>query len=250
MTQFPNPIAEALYNASQTVPDEQVDPSMRAQRDALDEVIGKHRDAARGVDALVDRSIVDLERRSVDLENTVRDVRRVRAQAEQGAIPQAVAEKVVAEQRERIALQTNQAIDAARKAFEIGRERLVDELLPPVTRTVEAGQAGGEILDVLARHGEDVARGLQTALEEALRGGDDLVVRMIAGEFGRRQFLKQGGTEEAWQGLRRQFFSTIAKGVDPKSPAGKRWRIVLDNDLERFLAAAGGRLRWQLERMK
>lgn len=250
---YPNPIREALANYSDRAPEEPVDPSRQEVAERLDARIAEIRESVRGVDPMIDTALVDLERRYADLTATTREARRVRHQAETGVIPPRVAETVLAEQESKIRQDVRGAIKAAEEAFKVGQERLLAEVLPPVDRADPAAAAAREDLLTVMQRVEDPASAVETAFKESIAEGDDLAVRLLVGTWGRRQYLARGGSEETWQGLVEAFHQTLsqrAQAADPRSRQAKAWRAITGRDLPQFLAAAGGRLLFQVDRLR
>lgn len=251
---YPNPIREALANAAERLPAEQPNPAGQEIAERLDARIGEIRDAVKGVDPLIDRSLVDLERRSAELDATAREVRRVKHQAATGIIPPRVAETVLAEQESKIRQDVKGAIAAAEEAFRVGRERLLAEVLPPVDRGDPAAQVVRDELRAVMDRFEDPAKAIEAAFQEVLAEGDDLALRLLLGTWGRKEYLRrQGASEEVWQGMVESFHQALAKraqAADPRSRQAKAWRTIVGRDLPQFLAAAGGRLMFQVDRLR
>lgn len=250
---YPNPIRDALAHQAERVPPEPSNPAAEEVAQRLDASISEFRERVRGVDPLIDRSLVDLERRSGELDATLREVRRVKHQAATGIIPQRVAETVLTEQAAKIRQDVSGAIKAAEEAFRLGRERLLAEVLPPVGRTHPEAQAAADDLRTVLGRDQDPIRSMETAFKESISEGDEVAVRLLTGTWGRRQFLAKGGTEEAWSALVESWYQVLAKRAqqaDPRSREARAWQAIAGRDLPKFLAAAGGRLMFQVDRLR
>lgn len=254
MNQFiPDEVAEALAEATLPKPQpEPANPSLEQARDDRQRALERFRDATRGVDPLIDQAVLDLEHQSIGLDNVIAQAKRLKAQGAAGLVPservasglakaQAASERAVADVTQRAA-----------KALEVGRERLLDQLVADPGRTEEAEIAKGD-LDLALTGYTDPAEGMQRVFADAARRRDGLEMRLLAGRWGQAKYRARGGTEDGWRGIRRQMLEQIADQVRRESPRGtaaKQWDIVLGRDPDKYLMMALTRLSDQAQQVQ
>lgn len=251
-TFIPDEVAEALAEA--TVPraePEPANPALEQARDAQQQALERFREATRGVDPLIDRAVLDLEQSSIGLNNVISQAKRLKAQGAAGLVPPDRVAKGIAKASAASERAVAAVAETAAKALEVGRERLLDELVADPGRTDEAEIAKGD-LELAMKGYTDPAEAVQKVFGDAVRRRDSLEMRLLAGRWGQSQYRARGGTDQGWQGLKRQMLEQIAEQTRreaPRSPAAKQWDIVLGRDPDKYLMMALARLREQAERV-
>lgn len=252
-TPLPDPIADALAIASTPAREEKPDPSMRELERRLEDELVKFRAAATGADPLLDRGLIGLERRTMELDRVVDHARRLRAQVANGALPAHVAEAAIAKAEEEVRRGNKAALKVAEEAAKVGRERLLAELVPdveagdPVAREVKA-----DLRDALNAY-TDPEVAFESAFDDALKARSAVELRLLAGRWGERSYRARGGTDAGWSGLQRSFLERLAEQArreDPRGRAAKAWSVVLGSDVEKFLTVLNVELERKAEKVR
>lgn len=249
---LPDPLADALAIASAPPREEAPDPAMRALDDQLEAELMKFRSATHGADPVLDQGLTALERRSFELDRVVDHARRLRAQASNGVVPAHVAEAAIAKTEEEVRRGNRLVLRAAEEAAKVARERLVGELLPEPEPGDRTSEVKADLRDALASY-TDPEVALERAFDDALKAKSALELRLLAGRWGERAFRARGGTEEAWNGIRRAFFEKLAnqaKAEDPRGRATKAWSIVLGRDVEKLMTVMNVELERKAEKVR
>lgn len=253
MPTIPDPIAETFAEAVYpTPPAPPRNPAAEDAAAALEAALTRYREAARGVDPLIDRAILDLERETAALDEVVGRARRLRAQGDAGIVPRERVAAALAKAEAQAEASKADLITRAKTALEVGRDRLLDELVGDPGRPEDAGQAKGD-LELTMRGYADPAEAVTRAFDDAIRRGDDLEVRLLVGRWGAAQFRARGGSDELWQGVRRQMLEKIASEARrqaPRGPEARKWDVVLGNAPDQYLQVAADRLRQAIAKVR
>lgn len=251
-TNLPDPLADAVAIGSAPRREEAPDPAMKQLNAQLEVELARFRGATHGADPVLDQGLTALERRSVELDRVVDHARRLRAQADNGAVPSHVAEAAIAKAEEEVRRGNRAVLQAAQEAARVARDRLVDELIPEPEPGDRTAEVKADLRDALAAY-TDPEVAITQAFDEALKARSATEVRLLAGRWGERAFRARGGTEEAWKGIRRAFFEKLArqaKAEDPRGRTSKAWSVVLERDVEKLMTIMSVELERKAEKVR
>lgn len=224
-------------------------PALEANARELEAQLTSSWNDAFGADALIDRALKDVRRRAQEVEAVVEDVAVARRDVVAG---RADAGKVETEVRDTLAREekaTEVAIAAARKAVEVGRERIVRELLPEPARGTTSAEAKADLQLIVAGF-EDAADGYRHAVRQAVQADDRVALGLLAGSFGQALYRARGGDPDTYAALRQELVTAVAEEAtrrSPRSTEARRWHVALADPATRYVTGEGLRSTFRLK---
>lgn len=251
MTESPRSIRERLdaIASRRVTPETPPNPAVEELAAGLEETLTASWNDAFGVDPLIDKALKDVRQRAREVEVALEEATSTRAEAEAGRssrqdVAEATLEAIAAETRA-----TDATIAASRKAIEVGRERLVRELLPEPRRGYESSEAKGDIA-LIVQGFENPMDGMRHAVARAVEADDRIALGLLAGTYGETLFRARGGRPESFAGIRAELIRLVADNATRKSPRSteaRKWAVVLTDPATKYVTGEGTRTRLRLQ---
>lgn len=211
--------------------------ALEGARQQLDDVLVAEWNAAVGADPMIDKALKELRQRAGEVEAAVEEVRLTRRDVRLGRADHQHVETVVAESLEREKARTEDVVARARKAVEVGQERLVRELLPEPARGPLSAEAKAD-LALMVKGFKDPREAFEYAMAKALAADDRAVLGLLAGPYGENLYRSLNGTVEGYKGLRKRLLTDVAGATSrrsPRSAEARKWGVALGNAAKKYV---------------
>lgn len=216
-------------------------------RERFDEDMTASWNAVATLDPLVDRALRLVADRVREVEAVAGEVTRTRELASRGRVDPDEAEKKVRDQLDREEAASKVALDNARKLVDLGRERLLAELVPePSPNGTTTREAKDDITMVVGLAGDNVREGFVDAARRAIKRGDKRAIGLLMGEWGEVLYRSRGGDAGSWSQLKAVLIAELAEDAQKRSPGSKEartWALVRDGSAaHRYITGQGAQI--------
>lgn len=235
--------------ARELTPEPPPNRALDEKREALNDDLVTAWNDSFGADPLIDKALKDVRQRSIEAQAVIEDVAASRAEVIAGRSNKDKVEAEVAATLKREEAETKLTVAAARRAVEVGRDRLVRELLPEPIRGTTSSEAKGDLQLILAGF-EDPADGFRHAVAQAVKADDRVALGLLAGSFGETLFRAKGGKSETYSGLRLELLHLAAEAAEKRSPRSteaRKWRVAMTDPASRYINGEGIRTQLRLQ---
>lgn len=225
------------------------DPAGDERREALEASLTEAWNAAFGVDPLIDKALKDVRQRAAEIKSVLEDVDYSRREARAGRSDAGKVEASIRETLEAEARKSDAVAQTAARALEVGRTRLVTELIPEPPRGAASAEAKAD-LGLIVSGFESPLDGFRDAVRRAVAADDRVALGLLAGTYGEALFRAKGGSPEAYAGLRAELLANVAEAVtrrSPRSTEARKWKVVLGNAADTYVNGELGRSGFRLK---
>lgn len=251
MTNSPRTVRDYVdeMSAAEAQPDVPANPALEANADELEARLTNSWNESFTVDPMIDKALKDVRDRARTVAAVVEDIEASRLEAKAGRADARKVESGVRQALETETKATKATIEAAQKALEVGRDRLVRELLPEPPRGTTSAEAKSDI--ALMIEGFDNADiGLRHAMKRAVETDDKVALGLLAGGYGEALHRARGGRPEVYAALRRELLAGVAEAAkrrSPKSTEARKWDVALGDAASTYLSGEGARALMRLQ---